>query len=721
MKYRNTSQDQLNKLPAYNFRAIFDNAGVSIVVTDPRRIIIDCNAATEYLLGYTREELLGKSVAEISHPEDEYMNLLARNKAVMENEKVFRMDKRYIRKDGQIVYGLLTVSNIFNDTGETELIIGIIEDITERKKTEAAIKESEEKFHNLFNHASDSVFLMSVSANDDLIIEDANEAAYITHGYTREELIGNSISMLDDPMTAKHIPERIKLLLRGKTLRAEGTHVRKDGSTFPVEISAKLIVINGKPYVIAIDRDITKRKLHETELKERMKIAELGYDIGRSLTGGESLRKSLQSCTEALVLHLNALFARIWTFNNKKNVLELQASAGLYTHIDGKRSCIPVSDNSKVALIAREQKPHLTNQVIDDPMIIDQDWAKKEGIVSFAGYPLVTENRLIGVMSLFSRNEFSDITLRTLESVSDIITIGIMQKQAEDAVGKSREIMMHVLDGIDAVVYAADMHTYEVLYINEYSKKLFGNITGKTCWQALQSGQTGPCSFCTNDRLLTPDGKPSGIYHWEFQNTITGKWYDIRDRAIEWVDGRVVRLEIASDITSLKEAEQTLRSMSFIDDLTGLHNRRGFMTLAEQQLKTARRDKKRMLCIFADLDNMKWINDTLGHPAGDPALKDIANILKQTFRESDIIARTGGDEFVILATETVDVNSESLTGRLQKHLDAYNAEKKKPFTLSLSIGITHFDPEHPCPVDELIYKADTLMYKHKHEKRAGRS
>jgi len=112
-----------------------------------------------------------------------------------------------------------------------------------------------------------------------------------------------------------------------------------------------------------------------------------------------------------------------------------------------------------------------------------------------------------------------------------------------------------LMDSIDALVYVADMDTYEILFINEFGIKEFGDITGGICWQTLQKGQNGPCPFCTNRYLLDDDGQPAGIYTWESQNTVTGQWYYIRDRAIEWVDGRIVRLQIATDISERKLAE----------------------------------------------------------------------------------------------------------------------------------------------------------------------
>ncbi|MBI5058138.1 MAG: PAS domain S-box protein [Nitrospirae bacterium] len=137
------------------------------------------------------------------------------------------------------------------------------------------------------------------------------------------------------------------------------------------------------------------------------------------------------------------------------------------------------------------------------------------------------------------------------------------RKETEDAIIRSHIMFTTVLDSIDAIIYVSDMKTYEILYMNNYARKIFGDVEGDICWQAFQRGQSAPCSFCTSDKLLTPEGYPAGVCHWEFQNTINGRWYDIRDNAIEWIDGRLVRMEIATDITerrkidgALKKAEQ---------------------------------------------------------------------------------------------------------------------------------------------------------------------
>jgi PAS domain S-box-containing protein len=148
--------------------------------------------------------------------------------------------------------------------------------------------------------------------------------------------------------------------------------------------------------------------------------------------------------------------------------------------------------------------------------------------------------------------------LAVIETLQDLTE----QKRAEEALQENTARMAVILDGINALIYVADLETHEILFINKFGRDIWGEIAGKICWETLQAGQDGPCDFCTNDRLLTADGRPTGVYAWEFQNTVTGKWYDCRDQAIRWSDGRMVRMEIATDITDRKKSEGELRLQS---------------------------------------------------------------------------------------------------------------------------------------------------------------
>ena len=163
----------------------------------------------------------------------------------------------------------------------------------------------------------------------------------------------------------------------------------------------------------------------------------------------------------------------------------------------------------------------------------------------------------------------------------------------------------------------------------------------------------------------------------------------------------------------LVKLQEKILKMSVTDELTGLYNRRGFFTLVEQQLKISNRQKHVLYLLFADLDNLKVINDIYGHEAGDQVLIETAKILRDTFRDSDIIARIGGDEFIVVPVGTTEDGSAIATSRLHQNVARHNSEKKRPYALSISVGIAKYDSNSPCSTDELIRQADKSMYAQK--------
>lgn len=174
---------------------------------------------------------------------------------------------------------------------------------------------------------------------------------------------------------------------------------------------------------------------------------------------------------------------------------------------------------------------------------------------------------------------------------------------------------------------------------------------------------------------------------------------------------------VSKDITERKQMEEELRALSLTDELTGLYNRRGFLTLAEQELKMANRLKRGIFMLYADVDDLKWVNDTYGHREGDRVLVETAKMLKHNYRDSDIVARIGGDEFVVIPVGTAKDSVEIITNRFHKALDSHNKKIKRRYKLSISIGIAFYDPATPCSINEFLAQADTMMYKHKRDQQ----
>jgi diguanylate cyclase (GGDEF)-like protein/PAS domain S-box-containing protein len=203
-------------------------------------------------------------------------------------------------------------------------------------------------------------------------------------------------------------------------------------------------------------------------------------------------------------------------------------------------------------------------------------------------------------------------------------------------------------------------------------------------------------------------------------------------------DGQIIDLDVRSvrtmhagrpavmggmiDITEQRRLEEDLRALSVSDPLTGLYNRRGFLTLARGHLALAQRHQRPVCLIFADLDNLKGINDQFGHAAGDRALIAAATILRNSYRAADVVARVGGDEFAIFPVEVSDDAAVPLlVARLEERIDEFNRQHLESFPLSLSIGVGRYHPENCRSVEELLAAADAGLYDAKRRRRRERS
>ncbi len=184
-------------------------------------------------------------------------------------------------------------------------------------------------------------------------------------------------------------------------------------------------------------------------------------------------------------------------------------------------------------------------------------------------------------------------------------------------------------------------------------------------------------------------------------------------QAAPTADGLAVTVR---DVSSRKRDELRLRKACLTDDLTRLYNRRGFMTLAEQHLRIARRQGKDAVVLYVDMDDFKQLNDRYGHAAGDRALVAVSRLLQHTVRDCDVVARMGGDEFTILALDADGIGARAIQKRLDEHLAVFNASGELPMPLSLTVGHTRVRPGDMASVSELLARADQLLYARKHRR-----
>ncbi|MFN6502397.1 MAG: GAF domain-containing protein [Nostoc sp. DedQUE01] len=303
-------------------------------------------------------------------------------------------------------------------------------------KIQAALLESNAKFRTIIENANNILFALTVEGIFSYLSPNLTDIL----GYEVAEVEGKPFNLFvhpdDVPICADYLQRVVTTGEKQDPIEYRLKH--KNGSwRWHTSNSSATRDANGNVLnFVGICYDTTDRKQAEEALAERARLANFRADVDAALTQCDSLENMMRHCTEALVQHLDAAFARIWTLNKQENVLQLQVSSGIYTHINGPHRRVPVGE-FKIGLIAQEGKPHLTNCVQTDPRVGNKEWALREGMVAFAGYPLIVEGETVGVIAMFSRQVVTESTFKALEFAAQEIAIGIKRKQTEIALRES--------------------------------------------------------------------------------------------------------------------------------------------------------------------------------------------------------------------------------------------------------------------------------------------
>ncbi|MGI8997822.1 MAG: PAS domain S-box protein [Pyrinomonadaceae bacterium] len=512
----------------------------AIFMMDTEGRITSWNLGAERLLGYKEAEVIGHKLHRIFTPED-----IAGGKTEQELRTALETgradDKRWhVRKDGSRFWADGVMTAIRDEAGNLRGLSKLMRDNTAMVQAEAELRESEERFRNLADNAPVMIWVTEPDASCTYL----SKSWYKFTGQTPETGLG--FGWLD----ATH-PEDIesakKIFLaaneKRKAFRLEYRLRCKDGSyAWTIDSAAPRFGPAGEflGYIGSVI-DITERKQAEEALIESEKMALLAADIGTALTRSDSLRDILQRCAETMVRHMDAAFARIWTLNEPENMLELQASAGIYTHRDGPHSRVPVGQ-FKIGLIAQERQPHLTNEVVGDPRVSDQEWARREGMVAFAGYPLIVEDRLVGVMAMFARHPLADEALAAMASVAKGIALGIERKRVEEAVRESEERFRFMAESMPQKIFTAKPNG-EVDYFN----RQWTDFTGLSFVQIRDWGWTQfihPSDVAENVRVWQHSIDTGELFQFEHRfRRADGawRWHLSRAHAMRDAEGNVLK------------------------------------------------------------------------------------------------------------------------------------------------------------------------------------
>ncbi|MBU4264387.1 MAG: PAS domain S-box protein [Proteobacteria bacterium] len=443
------------------FKAYFDFAPISMAIVDMDERLLQVNNSLCQMLGYSRDQLLSMDVKDITHPDDIEREKKEKRRQGKLAGGHFKMEKRYLHADGRVIWGQLTVS-LMKDSDDSPLYyLVLIEDITLRKNVgnERAVNEKRliQALEETKNERAMADAILA-AIGDPLTIQDSNYKIIYQNEANRKTMgdhLGeycfqayeNNTQVCDGCGLAKSFADsKVHRIERSVTVNNEIKH-------FEITTSPLMDKSGHAIAGIEIARDVTDRKKTEERLNEQLRLLSLSSDIGSALTTGKTLRHMLGVCCELLVEHLDAAFARIWTANKTEDVLELQASAGMYTHINGPHGRILIDDQSKIGSIANRRTSVFTNSVIGDSQITNQVWAEKEGMIAFAGHPLLVGNMLIGVIGLFFRKHISEDTSRAITAIADEVALGIERLSSEEKLLRSNRALRVLSKCNEILVY----------------------------------------------------------------------------------------------------------------------------------------------------------------------------------------------------------------------------------------------------------------------------
>jgi PAS domain S-box-containing protein len=623
-------------------RRLFDAniIGIMVAKVDTGEIV-DANEAFLRMVGYGREDLVSGRILWPDLTPPEWRDTDARMVAELQADRVSQpIEKELFRKDGSRV-PVLSGAALFEEGGNES--VAFVLDLSEQKRVEKAARRSEKELRDVINAVPANVW----STSPDGAVDFVNERWQEFTGLPPESALGSNWETTVHPDDrGRFVADWHAALKTGQEMESEVRVRRADGEyrwllvrNVPLRDELGNLV---KWYGTGIDveeRKRTDQALHAA-MSVRIRLTAFRAEVGTVLAQEESLRVTLHKCADAMVRHFDAAFARVWTLSSDGQELQLQASAGMYTRLDGSHSRIPFGQ-LKIGLIAQERKPHLTNDVENDPRVNDKEWARRENLISFAGYPLLVEDRVVGVMGMFSHKPLTEATLEALSFVADSMAQVIDRKRAEEALRRSEAYLAEAQRLSHTGSWVWDLPSDTVVYCSEELYRIFAldpeehvpSIEAflervhpedrERCRAEGVRGNRDKTEHAIEYRLLLPDGTMKYVISIQ---------HPVLDPAGELVEviGTIV------DVTERKRAEAEIERLHQLESDLAQMNRVSMM--GELAASLAHEIKQPIAAAATNARTcMRWLQRE--SPDIGEACETAARIVKEVNRAADMIDR----------------------------------------------------------------------------------
>lgn len=667
------------------FRKIFEKAGFGIGLRKLSGEIIEINPELEKFMGYTREQLKHIPISWISmavEPEEQLLEELISGK-----RESYQIEKIYFRPDGTQVCGILTLSLFPSEDQSEDYIIGMVVDVTEQKKIQKQLRDSEERYRTLVEYSPDAI----VVHNGERILYVNPACVAILGASSRDELIGQLVMERIPPSQHTYSRERIELTLKeSKTLGLrEELFTRMDGTIIDVEVLSTPFVYEGKPALQTIFRDISEKKQAEREL----------YKV--------------QEQYRSVVKHIKEVIfqtddAGCWTFLNPAweettgySVAESIGTSFLgYVHPDDRENIQQLLQQlmEQKTAFCRNQMRYLT----------------KEGgfrwIEAFARLTRDDQGNIIGISGTLN-----DITQR---------------KEAEEELRRSEERFRLLTEYSSDLIALLD-RTGKILYASPASQEIVQyepeELVGKGIDSLIHSEDYKPVMRNLNE--MNEDNKTTLTFRVRRKND-EYVWIESSIKLLHREDQQESQfIAVSRNITErklaelkLQEANELLQRLSTVDGLTGIANRRAFDQKLNMEWSNSRRNFMPLSLIMMDIDFFKAYNDTYGHQGGDECLQKVAVAIQNTIqRNADLVCRYGGEEFAAILPETDEDGARFVAEKIRQVIEdlgiPHTGSKISP-SVTLSLGIATMIPDGNRVPADLLAAADQALYQ---AKQSGRN